>query len=307
MDRLSVMSQFLAVAEAGSFSAAARRLNVGQPAVSKAIAQLEAHLGVRLFLRSTRKLTLTEAGLRYREGVVRALEAAAAAESLAKGDGGRLAGRVRVVIPTCLARLYIVPRLADFKERFPEVVLELQVTDLPTDVIATGADVALRIGSLADSALVASRIGRTRMALVARTSPDPISTPMAVMGRAAITSRVYHERNSWVFRDGTARIAIMVSPALVVDSDDVARAAALAGHGLAMLPRPFVAHEIARGELVELLPQYMLDDIDIWAVLPGGREQTARVRAFLDWLKRQLVEILNDDGGEVPATSAHDA
>lgn len=307
MDRLSVMSQFLAVAEAGSFSAAARRLNVGQPAVSKAIAQLEAHLGVRLFLRSTRQLTLTEAGLRYQEGAIRALEAAAAAEALAKGDGGRLAGRIRVVVPTCLARLHLVPRLKDFKERYPEVTLDLQVTDLPTDVIASGADIAIRIGNLADSALVASRIGRTRMALVSRTSPCPVPSPMAVMGRPAITSKVYHERNSWVFRDGTARIAIMVSPTLVVDTDELARAAAVAGLGLAMLPRPFVADRIESGDLVELLPRYMLDDIDLWAILPGGRDQTARVRAFLEWLKQQLAEILGEDDRQVSQMLSSDA
>lgn len=288
MDRLAVMEQFLAVAEAGSFSAAARRLNIGQPSISKAVAQLEAYLGVKLFLRSTRSLTLTEAGRRYREGAERALAAAAEAEASAGEDGGRLAGPLRVVVPTCLARLYLLPWLPGFRDLYPEITIDLETTDHDTDVVASGADIALRIGPLADSALVASRMGRTRMALVARKPLAGLDAPHRFMGRPAIVSRIHHVKNSWIFREGSARIAIMVRPALIVDSDEAARAAALADLGHAMLPRPFVVDLIEEGALVELLPENMIDDIDVWAVLPAGRDQTARVRAFLEWLRQQL-------------------
>ena len=295
MDRLAVMEQFLAVAEAGSFSAAARRLNIGQPSISKAVAQLEAYLGVRLFQRSTRSLTLTEAGRRYRVGAERAIIAAAAAEIAAKEDGGRLAGTVRVVVPTCLARLHLVPRLREFSDRFPEVTLDLEITDRDTDAVASGADVALRIGALADTSMVASRMARTRMALVASKAAGQIDAPHGLMGQPAIISRLHHAKNNWIFREGSARIAIMVRPALILDSDDAARAAALAGLGYAMLPRPFVSDLIDAGALVELLPHHMLEDIDLWALLPAGRDQTARVRAFLDWLRPQMVAIFADE------------
>ena len=295
MDRLAVMEQFLAVAEAGSFSAAARRLNVGQPSISKAVAQLEAYLGVRLFQRSTRRRTRTEAGRRDRAGAERAIAAAAAAEIAAKEDGGRLAGPVRVVVPTCLARLHLVPRLREFSDRFPEVTLDLEITDRETDVVASGVDIALRIGTLADTALVASRMARTRMALVANKAENGLDAPHNFMGQPAIISRLHHAKNSWVFRDGSARIAIMVHPALILDSDDAARSAALAGLGYAMLPRPFVADLIDTGDLVELLPNHMLEDIDLWALLPAGRDQTARVRAFLDWLRPQMNAIFADE------------
>ena len=300
MDRLAVMEQFLAVAEAGSFSAAARRLNIGQPSISKAVAQLEAYLGVRLLHSSTRSLTLTEAGRRYRDGAERAIAAAAAAEIAAKEDGGRLAGPVRVVVPTCLARLHLVPRLRDFSDRFPEIILDLEITDRETDVVASGVDVALRIGALADTALVASRIARTRMALVAHKADRDLNAPHSLMGQPAIISRLHHEKNRWIFREGSARIAIMVRPALILDSDDAARSAALAGLGYAMLPRPFVADLVDTGSLVELLPQHMLEDIDLWALLPAGRDQTARVRAFLDWLRPQMNATFADERPGVP-------
>ena len=297
MDRLTVMEQFLAVAEAGSFSAAARRLNIGQPSISKAIAQLEAYLGVRLLQRSTRSLTLTEAGHRYRDGAERAIAAAAAAENAAKEDGGRLAGLVRVVVPTCLARLHLVPRLREFSDQYPEILLDLEVTDRQTDVVASGVDVALRIGPLADTSLVASRIARTRMAVVTNKADYELDAPHSLMGQPAIISRLYHEKNRWIFREGSARIAIMVRAAIVLDSDDAVRSAALAGLGYAMLPRPFVADLIDAGALVELLPQNVLDDIDLWALLPAGRDQTARVRAFLDWLRPHMNAIFADEYG----------
>jgi len=293
MDRLAVMEQFLAVAEAGSFSAAARRLGIGQPAISKAIAQLETYLGVRLFVRSTRSLTLTEAGRRYREGAERSAAAVAAAEAAAKEDGGRLAGPVRLVVPTCLARLHLVPRLTEFRALHPEIILDLEVTDRDTDLVASGADIALRIGALADSALIVARMGRTRMALVASEPGTDIEAPHGIMGRPAIVSRLHHAKNSWTFREASARIAVMVRPVLVVDSDEAARAAALAGLGYALLPHPFVADLIDDGALTEWLPENMLDDIDVSALLPAGRDQTARVRAFLDWLRPQLAAIFS--------------
>lgn len=300
MDRLAVMEQFLAVAEAGSFSAAARRLNIGQPSISKAVAQLEAYLGVRLLHRSTRSLTLTEAGRRYREGAERAIAAAAAAEIAAKEDGGRLAGPVRVVVPTCLARLHLVPRLREFAEHFPEITLDLEVTDRETDVVASGVDVALRIGALADTALIASRIARTRMALVAKKADSTLDAPHSFIAQPAIISRLHHEKSRWIFREGSARIAILVRAILVLDSDDAARSAALAGLGYAMLPRPFVADLIDSGALVELLPEHMLQDIDLWALLPAGRQQTARVRAFLNWLRPHMKAIFADERPGAP-------
>ena len=160
MDRFASMETFVAVYETGSFSAAARKLSVGQPAVSKSVALLELHLGARLLTRSTRELVPTEAGHQFYLHARQALDAAAAAEDAARGNGASLRGLVRVSAATTFARLHIVPHLPALLARHPELCVDILLDDGDVDLMAEGVEVALRMGDLADSALTAQRIAR---------------------------------------------------------------------------------------------------------------------------------------------------
>lgn len=158
MDRLAAMEAFVLVVDTGSFSAAARRLNVGQPAVAKIVAQLEERLGVKLLVRTTRGLTATEAGLNYYERARRSIEEADEAELAARGAGTSLTGRLRVAAAVTFTRIQLMPRLPEFLQQHPDLEIEVVLDDRNIDLVKEGVDVALRMGQLPDSSLAARRI-----------------------------------------------------------------------------------------------------------------------------------------------------
>src|SRR6266568_9399004 len=158
MDRLAAMEAFIRVVDAGSFSDAAKQLRIGQPAVSKTIAQLEDWLGVRLLLRSTHRLTPTEAGRNFYDRAKRAIEEADEAELAARGAGATLIGRLRVCAAVTFARLHVVPRLPKFLAAYPELTMDVVLDDRVIDLVEEGVDLALRLGSLGDSSLTARKL-----------------------------------------------------------------------------------------------------------------------------------------------------
>src|ERR1700730_14253174 len=158
MDRLAAMEAFVLVVDTGSFSAAARRLNVGQPAVSKLIAQLEQRLGVKLVVRTTRGLTATEAGLNYYQRARRSIEEADEAELAARGARSSLTGKLRISAAVTFARIHLMPRIPEFRARHPDLEMDVVLDDRNVDLVQEGIDVALRMGRLADSTLAARRI-----------------------------------------------------------------------------------------------------------------------------------------------------
>ena len=178
MDRLAAMEAFVLVVDTGSFSAAARRLKVGQPAVSKWVVQLEERLGVKLLVRTTRGLTATEAGLNYYERARRSIEEADEAESAARGAGSGLTGRLRICGAVTFARIHLMPRLPEFLARHPELEMEVVLDDRNIDLVQEGIDVALRMGQLSDSSLTAKRIASGRHVVV--------GTPAISSGQASL-------------------------------------------------------------------------------------------------------------------------
>ena len=166
MDRLAAMEAFVVVVDTGSFSAAARRLNVGQPAVSKLVAQLEDRLGVKLLVRTTRGLPATEAGLNYYERARRMIEEVDEAELAARGAGSGLTGRLRICGAVTFARIHLMPHLPEFLARHPELEMEVVLDDRNIDLVQEGIDVALRMGQLSDSSLTARRIASGRHVVV---------------------------------------------------------------------------------------------------------------------------------------------
>ena len=212
MDRLASMETFVRVVETGSFSGAARQLRVGQPAVSKSVAQLEEYLGVKLLTRSTRGLTPTEAGLGYLERARRALEEAAEAELAARGAGAGLKGRLRICAAVTFARIHLIPLLPKFLVQNPDLELEVVLDDRQIDLVQEGIDVALRMGKMMDSTLTARRIARCkRLVLGTPAYFDRAGTPSTPSELSKHQAVVYLQARAAFGRSG-ARLPNWPSP-----------------------------------------------------------------------------------------------
>lgn len=289
MDRLASMETFVRVVETGSFSGAARQLRVGQPAVSKSVAQLEEYLGVKLLTRSTRGLTPTEAGLGYLERARRALEEAAEAELAARGAGAGLKGRLRICAAVTFARIHLIPLLPKFLSQHPDLELEVVLDDRQIDLVQEGIDVALRMGKMMDSTLTARRIARCkRLVLGTPAYFDRAGTPSTPGELSKHQAVVYlqGEGSVWSFRRESTELAVTVQGRLRVTAAEGVRAAVLADAGLTIASEWMFSPELQSGAVRAVLPEWSLPALDLWAVLPSGRAATAKARALVDFFER---------------------
>ncbi|MFP3547215.1 LysR family transcriptional regulator [Rhizobium sp. SIMBA_035] len=286
MDRLQAMSTFMRVVETGSFSAAARQLRVGQPAVSKTVAQLEDWLQVRLLIRSTHSLAPTDAGLRFYERARIAIQEVDEAELEARGAGAGLSGRLRVSAATTFARLMIVPRLSEFLAQHPSLDIDILLDDRVIDVVAEGIDIALRMGALSDSSAVARKLATGARSVVA--SPDYLArTGMAKIPADLVNHHalVYSQLDdTWEFRRGAEVASVTVRGRVRLSAAEGIRAGVLADMGLAVTSDWMFAPELASGAVQRLLPDWTLPTIDLWAIYPSGRLASAKARAFADFV-----------------------
>ncbi|MGF6408900.1 LysR substrate-binding domain-containing protein [Paraburkholderia sp. MM5482-R1] len=292
MDRLTAMETFISVIEAGSFSGGARRLNVGQPAVSKSIAQLEERLGVRLLLRSTRGLTPTDAGQQFYERAKRVIEEADEAELAVRGSGESLSGRLRVCAPVTFARLRIVPLMKAFLAAHPELTLEVVLDDRHIDLLEEGIDVALRMGALGDSSMTARKIGQSRRIVVGTPAYFELAgTPNVPADLIAHQAIIYEQRGSsgaWSFKRGSSEATVAISGRMRVTAAEGVRAAVLADMGVAIASAWMFAPELASGTVKTVLNDWTLPPVDLWAVFPTGRMATAKARAFIAFVEATL-------------------
>ncbi len=292
MDRLAAMETFVRVVETGSFSEAARQLHVGQPAVSKTVAQLESRLGVQLLLRSTRGLTPTEAGESYYERARRAIEEADEAEHAARGAGASLSGRLRVSAAPAFASLHVIPHLGQFLERHPGLDMEVVLDDERIDLIEEGIDVALRMGDLPDSALTVRRIGQSpRIVVAAPTYLARHGEPAHPGDLAAHQGIVYAKgfgRDAWLFRKDDAEAPVTMRGRLRLSAAEGVRSAVLSGIGLAVASEWMFAPELADGRVKLLLAEWSLAPLDLWAAFPAGRGVSAKARAFVSFVEEKL-------------------
>jgi DNA-binding transcriptional LysR family regulator len=296
MDRLAAMETFVRVIEAGSFSGAAKQLRVGQPAVSKSIAQLEDRLGVRLLLRSTHGLTATEAGRNFYERAKRAIEEAEEAELAARSAGATLSGRLRVCAPVTFARLQVVSRLATFLAEHPAIDVDMVLDDRNIDLIEAGIDVALRLGRQPDSTLTARKIAECRAVVVgAPAYLDSLGTPRTPSDLQAHQAIIYDQRQGgqvWTFRKGTDEISVTVTGRFRVSAAEGVREAVLAGLGISIGGSEWLfAPELESGALRAILTEWSLPTVELWAVFPTGRQASAKARAFTTFLENQLPNI----------------
>lgn len=292
MDRLAAMEAFVRVVDAGSFSGAARLLRIGQPAVSKTIAQLEERLGVRLLLRSTHGLTPTEAGRGFYERARRAIEEADEAEHAARGAGTTLSGRLRICAAVTFARLHVLPRLPVFLEQHPSLDIDIVLDDRNIDLIEEGIDVALRMGQLADSSLTARKLGQSpRRVFASAAYLERMGVPRVPADLAGHHAVIYSQRgggDEWTFhRDGTTASVAMQGRVRVTAAEGV-REAVFAGLGLAIASEWMFAPELAAGTVKAVLDDWSLPPVDLWAVFPTGRQASAKARAFAGFIEAQL-------------------
>lgn len=286
------LRSFCEVTATGSFTAAAAVLGTSTSSVSKQVRALETSLGVRLLNRTTRRVSLTEVGEEFYDRAREILEQLTDAEISASALQETPSGRLRVTLPMDFGRAHMMPMLARFAERYPDVSLEIDLTDRHVDIVAERMDVGVRIGSLADSALVARRLGPSRMALVA--SPEYLvrrgapTSPRDLLDHDCIAYTLKATR-AWEFVDGP----VTVSARHRVNNGEVIRGLALAGCGVAMLPTFIVGDDVRRGRLVLLLEEQVVSNQSIYAVYPHRRSLTAKVKAFVE----QLAEYC----GPVPA------
>ncbi|WP_085656695.1 LysR family transcriptional regulator [Pseudomonas sp. B11(2017)] len=291
MDRLAAMETFVCVVETGSFSAAARRLDIGQPAVSKTIAQLEARLAVRLLLRSTRGLTPTEAGLAYFERAKRTLEEADEADNAARGSASGLSGNLRVSAAVTFGRMNVVPRLGMFLDQHPQLSVDLMLDDRNINLMEEGIDVALRMGNLVDSGLTARKIASCRRVVLGTPTyfaRHGIPTCPADLSQHQAT--VYNRSGgaTWTFSKGSEEQTATLSGRLRVSAAEGLRAAVLADQGLSVASWWMFEPELASGAVVEVLQDWTLPPQDLWAVFPTGRMASAKARAFVDHVQKTL-------------------
>lgn len=303
MDRLQAMQTFVRVVERGSFSAVARESGVSQSAISKQVAALESALGARLLLRSTRSLALTEAGEAYFEQVRRLVSEVAEAEHAVRRGQRELTGWLRVASAVGFGRLKLLPLVQTFLAAHPAVRIDLKLHDGFVDLIEQGVDLAVRTGDQPDSSLVMRRIGTTRRVLVARKDyrrrlPRGMKAPRDPDDLAQHNCLVYTElrtRNAWTFLagpgatapPGTERI-VRVQGNLQSDSSEVIRAAVLSGMGMAYTPEWLFEAELARGEVVVLMPAWHTPPVPMQLVYPATRQHSAKVRALGDHLAAGL-------------------
>jgi LysR family transcriptional regulator for bpeEF and oprC len=288
MDRLDALQLFVRVVEAGSLTKAAGALGVVQPTVSKQIALLEDRLGARLLNRTSRGLSLTAAGQDYYESAVRLIAEFEEAEARVGRGQSAPAGMVRVASSAGLGRMYLLPRLPEFFARYPEVSIDFDVSERFISLIEDGIDVALRIGHLSDSTLVARRIGCMAVATVASNAylkrfGEP-KTPADLVNHDCVGFVHRGALVNWGFNGPAGAITIEPNGKVRSNDGEHLRAAVLAGIGVGHNASWLYAPELASGEVREVLADYAPHPFPIHAVCPGGRRIPSRVRVFIDFL-----------------------
>lgn len=288
MDRLDAMKLFTRVVEAGSLTAVAHETDVSQPTVSKRLAALEAHLGVQLVHRNARSLRLTEAGQTFYDASVRILGDVDQIESEIRHGQNKLFGSLTVTVSAGFGRLHVIPLLPAFHAKYPDIVLDIVVSDRYVDLVEEGIDVALRIGDLSDSSLKARLIGSSPLSTFATTSylkkaGEP-RTPQELARHPCIAFTFQRRARNWTFNGQDGRYVFRPQGPIRANDAENVRAAVLAGMGIAQTPRWLFASEIENGQVREILTKYPSDRTPIHAVFPARRSPGGKLRAFIDFL-----------------------
>ena len=294
LERLTGLIAFARTASLGSYSAAARALSVSPSAVSKSVRRLEDQLGVALFTRTTRSIALTTEGQELHQRALRLIEAAEDIEQTANSLRSDPVGRLRIAAPLPLGIHVVAPALPRFRARYPDVVIDLRLSDRMVDLVEDGIDVAVRIGALADSRLLSRKLAVQRLScfaapayLAARGHPQ---RPADLEHHDTVALR-YQSSGllmPWPFQTGERITEIQPDAAITVDASDALIQTLLAGAGIGMTSTLLAAPHVLRGTLIPVLDAFMVERGPITAIWPESRRSTPSVRAFLDFLQAEF-------------------
>ncbi|HEV2540619.1 MAG TPA: LysR family transcriptional regulator [Frateuria sp.] len=308
MEDFAAISAFVRVVEAKSFAAAAAQLGMTPSGVSRAVSRLEERLGARLLFRSTRALRLTDDGAVFHARCKDILaDLAEATEALGYANRKPI-GKLRVGLSLAVGRAALIPRLTEFEQRYPDIRLELSMSDLPTDMNGEGIDCAVRVGELEDSSLIARKIGYLRNVVCA--SPDYLArygSPQTIedLKRHRCINYVYPNGRprQWMFDGPGGAVAVDIDAHLLINDAESVIQAAAAGLGVTQAPHMLVACMLDLGKLELVMPEIRSTGKPVWIVYPQKKHLSARVQAFIEWV-RELFERTNEPQLRMPVRDA---
>lgn len=296
---LTTLQTFINVVRRGSFAAVAREMDVAASSISRSINSLEKELGIRLFQRSTRRMELTEAGMIYFSRVEPLLDEIFRAQTMAIDIGEHPKGRLRITVPVTFGQISLIPLLPEFTETYPDLSLEILMTDSVVDLLTECIDVAVRLGPLGDSSFIASRL--CKMDFVICATPhyislyEPINTPSDIRQLNCLLLPITGYRSRWLFRNPKGRIIeVPVNGRCSISNANSLKKCALGNMGITLLPRWVVQNELKQGILIDLFPDYDVTatefDTAAWLLYPSREYLPLKVRTFVDFLKMRFNE-----------------
>jgi DNA-binding transcriptional LysR family regulator len=292
MDRLDGIAAFSLVVETGSFTAAAQRLKLSKSAVSAHVQRLEERLGIQLLHRTTRRVATTEAGHAYHQHCVRILAEAEAAEQVASALHREPRGMLRISAPDTFGWMHVAPTISAFRERFPDIAIDLRLDERHVNLVDDQFDLAIRIGTLPDSPLIVCKLAPSRLVLCAAPSylkrAGKPQSPHDLRKHACLCFPPLWRAGHWHLVATQREERVPVAGTVVTNSAEVLRVSALGGAGVAMLPTWIVADDLRSGALKIVLPGWEPPSSFVHAVYPGNRRMSAKVRLFVDHLARHI-------------------
>jgi DNA-binding transcriptional LysR family regulator len=292
MDILTCMRAFATVVETSSFTGAAERLDMSKAMVSKYVGVLEDHLGTRLLNRTTRRLSLTESGQAYYERCVEIIADVAEAEQAAGQLTAIPRGTLKIAMPVSFGTNKIGPLLTEYIRQYPEVKLDLALADRKVDLIEEGYDLAIRIGSLPESGLIARKLAVDRTAICAAPSylkqHGTPQKPEDLRAHACLNYTYSSSGDEWYLKNDNEERVVPTSGPIRVNNGDMLRLAAISGGGIVWGPRFIVEDDLRSGRLVEVLTNYSTIELGIYAIYPSRKHLSAKVRTFVDFLVEKL-------------------
>jgi DNA-binding transcriptional LysR family regulator len=293
MGRFENMAAFIRVVEAGSISGAADGLGVAKSAVSRRLKELEEHLGVELFHRTTRSMNLTDSGRAFYHQSVRILEDVLEAEHATSQAHGTLKGSLKVALPSTFGLMHMGSAINDFLQAHPQIEFDLDFNDREVDLIQEGFDLAIRIAKLPDSSLIARRLAPIQTVICA--SPSYLErmgtpqTPDELIDHQCLVYSLLRDFNYWILTDSSGKeIRTKIHPYLKASTGDFLKDAAVEGRGIILVPSFIAYKEIERGTLISILNDYKTPQVDAYAIYPQTRHLSQRVRAFVDFLVKRF-------------------
>jgi DNA-binding transcriptional LysR family regulator len=305
MDPLDGVTVFVTVVRRGSFSAAAEALGCAKSTVSDQVTRLERRIGARLLRRSTRSVSLTEAGRAYLRQVDDLLDRVHEAEKAARAEATEPRGVLRLSAPAPFVATHIAPLLPEFMARHPDMRIDLHVSPEVVDLVADGYDLALRLCANVDPSMVVRRLGTTRIIAVAAPGffdgGPPPDDPEGLAGLPVVANASYPDRETWRLERGGERRTVAVRPVVVTTSPEVQLQLVRAGLGMTQVSECVVLDDLRAGRLVRVVPAWhAVPEVPVLAVYPDNRQIAAKVRAFVDFLARRLPSAALIDGARTP-------